>query len=256
MVKIFAINIAMFLACSFAVFSQENNADALQGVWYDMDNFVRLVFYNGSYETQIRDEPGERGGYTVSGNEITFKPALIYSVNFGEEASYGWLSREDVHTELGGRFDSWFKRDPQPFSINAGILTLTRPTGSRPEYHKVSGQNPADALQGEWYDVDNFIRITFESGSYKTQARDGFAKGGYTVSGNKITTTATHISSFPGFGNRWYSKEEALAEFGSITEFGSRVDGWFEPVTQTFYLDGDILIIAGETGEQRFVRVR
>ena len=114
----------------------------------------------------------------------------------------------------------------------------------------------ADTLQGTWFEGDLFFWITFDNGSYETTDRGGEPndKGEYIVSGNTITRTRTHTHSHSiGGGTRygWFSREEAHAEFDG------KFDSWFEPRTQTFSINSNVLTIVFPSGvEQQFTRVR
>ena len=115
----------------------------------------------------------------------------------------------------------------------------------------------ADPLQGSWFDYERYSKITFFNGSYEEEIRlEPANKGEYTVCGNEIVSVLTHVhSSFlDDYRNRWFSKEEAIAEFGSSFDIWL----WFEPVTQVFSVDGDILTLTlvSNSTQQRFERVR
>ena len=110
------------------------------------------------------------------------------------------------------------------------------------------------ALQGVWVNDDYFTKMTFCSGGFETEiCGEPRIRGEYSISGNKVIVALTHIhsNSIEG-GTRygWFSREEAVAEFGH------RVDGWFEPSIQTFSIDSNILTIVDEFSVQRFERVR
>jgi hypothetical protein len=115
-----------------------------------------------------------------------------------------------------------------------------------------SGQE--NALQGVWVNDDYFTRMTFCSGGVETEIHgEPRIRGEYTISGDEVIVVLTHIHSNSIEGGRrygWHTKEEAVAEFGR------RVDGWFEPVTQTFFINGDILTLISEFSVQQFRRMR
>ena len=111
-----------------------------------------------------------------------------------------------------------------------------------------------DALQGTWFNEFYLVEQIFYNGNYEI-AIYGVPnfRGEYTVKGNEITRRHTHFNpSAPGdeFCNRWYTEEEAVAEFGN------KVDSWFEPFTQTFSINGNILILVDRFGDQQqFTRI-
>ena len=118
-------------------------------------------------------------------------------------------------------------------------------------------ESGTDPLQGSWFDDDRYIKITFYNGNYEVETRlEPSNKGEYTVCGNEIVSVLTHVhSSFlDDYRNRWFSKEEAIAEFGSRFDIWL----WFEPFTEVFSVDGDILTLTlvSNSTEQRFERVR
>jgi len=112
-----------------------------------------------------------------------------------------------------------------------------------------------DPLQGAWFDDDRFLKMTLYNGRDKVVIRGRpQSKGNYTVVGNEVTWKSTHIHSnaFDGMTSRygWFSREEMYAEFGS------RFNSWFEPVTQTFFINGDILTLVSDLSEQQFTRMQ
>jgi hypothetical protein len=115
-----------------------------------------------------------------------------------------------------------------------------------------TGFGQENTLQGTWFDYDRFFHLTFYNGLYE-EVLSGrpYAKGEYTVAGDKIIIRLMYIHSnaIDDYRDRWFSREETVAEFG-------RFDSWFEPVTQVFSIDGDILTIVDEFSVQRFERVR
>jgi len=118
-------------------------------------------------------------------------------------------------------------------------------------------ESGTDPLQGSWFDDDRYIKITFLNGNYEVEMRlEPSSKGEYTVCGNEIVRVRkyVHSSLLDDYRNRWFSKEEAIAEFGSRFDIWL----WFEPFTEVFSVDGDILTLTlvSNSTQQRFERVR
>jgi len=112
-----------------------------------------------------------------------------------------------------------------------------------------------DILQGVWFDDDHFSRLTFNNGYYKVESRSQpTTKGVYTVAGNELIFHRTHVHSnfLDGITSRygWFSREEMYAEFGI------RFNAWFGSSTQIFTINGDILTLVTDFGEQQLIRVQ
>ena len=124
-IGIFPLFLVLLTAAAVDAFGQEGSADALQGTWFDNDRFIRMIFYNKYYETEIRGELTSRGEFTISGNRIIRIRTHTHSNAFHEETTrYGWFSREEAYVDFNGIFDGWFEPVTQTFSIDGDTLTL------------------------------------------------------------------------------------------------------------------------------------
>ena len=118
---LFAFIIVLFAGLAVAIFGQE---DTLQGAWFDDDHFIKLTFYNGSYEVEIRGRLNNRGVYIIAENVITRRRMYTHSNSLGENGNGRWLSQEEAIAEFGNRVDDWFEPFTQTFFISGDILTL------------------------------------------------------------------------------------------------------------------------------------
>jgi len=250
---LFSVIFLLIVWLAVIAFAQEN---ALQGMWIAEEGHVRLKLDNGSFEEWRGNRLRQKGLYSVSDNRITMTAMYVHSSFWGIRYGNRLFSQAEAQKEFGSRGENWFEPAIHTFSVNSNELHLIGAWGEwrlgRGEGFVTSALTQNENIEGAWFDDSRFVKLMFNNGIYNVEIRgEPNSKGVYTIIENEITRKRTHIhsTSIGAESYRWYSEEDAVAEFGS------NIDNWFEPFTQTFFISGDILTFIDRFGEQQFSRM-
>jgi len=110
------------------------------------------------------------------------------------------------------------------------------------------------ALNGTWIDDDDDEEMILDNGNFEVT---GYAKGSYSINGNNMTMTITHVFGDAMMGvleSRWYTETELRTALktsigGYDEEIDDMVNKLFAPHTGTYSVIGDTLTMTmdGET---------
>jgi len=152
------------------------------------------------------------------------------------------------------------RNDVTGFDITRGgtqRLTITK--NGRSATFNVEVIVPDPVLNGNWLYVGTMtgggryeVEMRFNNGNFE-QATDGKPqfRGTYTAAGGRITITMTGlqfaapVEEYGMVANRWYSKSD-VERNNNIPDAGKQLLlNWFEPVTSSYAVTGNILVWTG-----------